>query len=341
MAKAEQRGFGELRTELAAGRLGEIYILQGEEDLLRQEAEELIVERALAGGQRDFNLDILHAGEADPADIVARASSFPMMADRRVVLVREADRLRSGDPLVPYFAAPQKHTCLILSAGKLDLRKRPFAGGARGASMFSFPPLPAEDVPDWIVARVRALGRTITPGGASLLAASSGGLLREVGNEIDKLLLYAGDRTAITEADVAGLAGFTREFSIHELQRAIGARDTRRAVTILDRMLEMGESGPGIVFMLTRFFSNLWRLQDLAKREPHMRQWDRTRHVGIWKDEGDPLAASVSAFSTAEIERAFPVLSTTDEQLKSTQIDPRALLAAMVVRLTARHSAAS
>jgi DNA polymerase-3 subunit delta len=322
-----------LRTELTKGKFRTAYLLYGEEDLLLEEALHAIIERALEGADRGFNLDVLRGTDADGRDIVARASSFPMMADRRVVVVREVDRLGGRDPelLAAYVEHPSPSTCLVLAGTKPDFRRKPFAAIRKEGGAFEFRPLHEDDAGAWIEARVVRAGRTIAPAAAKLLTSIVGTSLRDLQNEIDKLLIFAADRKELSETDVAAVAGVSREFSIFELQKALGNLQTGRAMMIMERMLESGERVPMIVASLTTFYASLWKLVDCRRRGVPRAEQAAVAQVNpvYFREYGDAIARMTGN----ECEQAILALSRTDELTKTTRREPGHLMTELVLRL--------
>ena len=322
-----------LRAELARGTLRTVYLLYGDEDLLIDEATDAITAAALAGGDSGFNLDVLRGTEADGRDIVARASSFPMMADRRVVVVREVDKLSGRDPelVASYVEHPSVSTCLVLTGTKPDFRKKPFSTVRKEGGAFEFRPLQDDALASWISARAAETGLRIAPGGAKLLAASVGTSLRDLKNEIEKLFVFAGNRKEITEDDVSAVAGFSREFSVFELQNALGRRQRGRAVTIMERMLEAGGKVPVIVATLTTYYMTLWKLSDLRRRGvPPREHAAATRVSPYYLREYEEALESTTA---ADCERAFVHLANADATSKTTGQDVRHLMLTLVLEL--------
>ena len=322
-----------LRAELARGTVRTAYVLYGDEDLLLDEALEAVVSAALAGADRGFNLDIMRGAEADGRDIVARASSFPMMAERRVVVVRDADKLAGRDPelVAAYVERPSPTTCLVLAGTKPDFRRKPFVTVRKDGGAFEFRPLQEDALLSWIAAQVARAGRRIVPGGCSLLAASVGTSLRDLRNEIDKLFVFAGDRKEITEDDVSAVAGVSREFSVFELQKAIGSRRTARAVAIMERMLDAGEKVPVIVASLATYFTTLWKLADLRRRGVPEREHAAAAHVSPYfiREYYEALESTTAA----DCERAIFSLAHADEVSKTTGQDVRHVMLTLVLRL--------
>jgi|WetSurMetagenome_2_1015567.scaffolds.fasta_scaffold81713_2 DNA polymerase III subunit delta len=329
----------DLRQALKQKTFSPVYLFHGEEDLLAEEATAMVIAAALSPEERGFNLDILYGAEADARDIASHASSFPMMAARRVVVVRELDRLPNKELLSGYLEHPSETTCLILQTVKADFRKKPYTVAKRNGMAIEFKPLYDSQIPAWITTQVTAQGRTIDQDAARMLATYVGQSLREIRNEIEKLLLYAGERKEIHLDDVQAVVGASREYNIFELQRAVGSRQVARAVTIIDRMLEAGEAPVWIVMMLTRFFSILWRVHEMRRRGVPAQ--DQAAEAGLAPFQMREFTEAAVHHDPADVERSFSALIDADEQLKSTATDPRLVMEVLVVLLTDRVPAAA
>lgn len=324
----------DLRDALREKKFSPVYLFHGEEDLLAEEATDMVIAAALTPEERGFNLDILYGADADARDVASHASSFPMMAARRVVVVRELDRMPNKELLSGYLESPSESTCLILQNGKTDMRRKPFVTARKHGTVMEFRPLYDNQVAGWISARVAGLGRTIGPEAVRMLSTSVGQSLREIRNEIDKLILFAGRRTEITPDDVSAIVGASREYNIFELQKAIGIRQTGRAVLIVERMLEAGESPVMIIVMLTRLYTILWKLHDMKRRGvPAQAQG---AEAGLAPFQMKEFAEAASRHDRTDVERAFSVLVDADEQIKSTSTDPRVVMEVLVVQLSER-----
>ena len=118
---------GNIKKEWTKGHFAPVYLFYGEEDFLIKKYEAEIKKKALEPGEDDFNLDIFYANEADGAKIINAASSYPIMATRRVVIARNIEQLSatSMQILAKYVQKPSETTCLVLTARKLDTKKKP------------------------------------------------------------------------------------------------------------------------------------------------------------------------------------------------------------------------
>lgn len=311
-----------------------LYLFSGEEDFLIDEALDLLVRHAVDESTRSFNLDILYGGDVDARDVVTRASSFPMMADRRVVIVREADKLTSSDSnreiLLRYVGNPSPTTILVLVLPKADLRLAVFKAFQQNGAVIEYGRLYEEKIPAWVSKRVKAMGRRITEEACQLMPMYVGTSLRDIQNEIEKLLIYVGDKRIIEADDVTAVAGMSKQFNVFELQKAIGQRNLSRSMNILDRMLDAGEHPVGIVTMLTRYFQKLWVLPSLRRQS--LARYELASQLSVNPFFLREYVAAAERFSAEEIERSFAALIEADETLKSSG-EPKLVMTMLIHRL--------
>lgn len=333
MAKSAGPTIDDLESSLAKKNFSPVYLLYGEESLLIEEATNAILNAAISVEERGFNLDIIYGGEADVRDVVSHALSFPMMAERRVVIVREADKMSQSDILASYIENPSPTTCLVLVCTKPDFRKKPFSSIKKKAFVLECKTLWENQVPSWIARRVKGDKREIQPDAASLLAAYVGTSLREITNELEKLYIYLGEKKSIGVDDVTAVVGVSKEFSVFELQWAIGAKDTSRATEILERMIDAGEAPIIMVAVLSKFFQTLYKLHDVRRRGASGQQSYIQAGIFSFMDRWNQAA---SKFSIRDIENAFLSLSDVDEKLKTSGGDPKLLMQRFIVVTTQR-----
>ncbi len=291
-----------------------------------------ILDAAVPVEHRSFNLDVLTATETDVRDIVAKASSFPMMTEHRVVVVKDVEKFNKDDLelLAKYIDHPMESTILILISQKIDMRKKPFAGFKGTGRAFEFKPLKEAALPEWITKRVNAKGRSIDSGATRLLASFAGTSLRDLDQELDKLILYAGERSTLTADDVSSVAGISKEYNIFELQHSIATRECRRAVDIVTHMVQDGYGAPYFVVMLTSFFATVRKIHDIRRRRNNLEHVaaELQRSSFSLRDQFDATAR----FSPYDAERALALLLAVDDKAKFGG-DDLALLQTMLIDL--------
>ncbi len=328
--------FDDLTVAFRHGNFKPLYFFYGDEGFLMDELQALLVEHALPPAERAFNLDLFHGPDANAQNVLAACMGYPVMAARRVVIVRQFEKLAENRAFKGYAEQPNPTAVvLLLCTGKPNLSAHPYRALREHAVAAEFKPLYDRQLPGWLNARAKTLGVTLDAGAAHLLAQSVGTDLRSAAAELDKLVVYAGARTTITDDDVLTAGGHSREFNVFELQKAIGEADRVRATAILERMLSQAASRRGeaimIVTMLSRFFFKLRKLA--GRRRP---PGDLARHLGVSPYFVKEYEAAFRRLGARTVQRAFPALLAADFELKGgAERDERLVLGLALGRILA------
>lgn len=329
--------YEQLETAFKHGNFKPLYFLYGSERFLMDELQRFLMENALAPHERDFNLDIVYGSDADVNQVIALCSSFPAMAQRRVVIVRDFDQLKDNKRFVTYAEQPNPTAIVALFCGKKpNLSMQPYRALKAKSEWAEFKPLYDNQVPGWINGRLKLRGVDAEPEAIQRMADFLGTDLRAIETEIEKLITYCGNTTSITGDDVVRASGQTREFNVFELQRAIGQGRHAAALQITDRLL-MQASNPRsealmIVSVLTSYFNKLWKLIFLQqKRLPDK---SLAARVGISPYFIKEYMLSLRRFDQYKIANAFASLLAADYELKGgANRDTRLILTLLVRRL--------
>ena len=274
----------DLVRDVRAGRVSPVYYLMGAEEYYINEISEFLTNTLLKPEERDFNLDIVYGADTNAAQIVELAQAYPMMADRRVVLVREAQSLSSLDALEHYLKHPASTTVLIFchKHGVLDKRKS-VAKSLQAAGVVFESKRPKENqVPPFIVRYLKRRGLEIEQQAVQMLLLHVGTDLCRLAGEMDKLVLAVakGERT-VTAQLVEKQTGVNREYNDFELQTALANHDIDRAA----RIVKFFQGNPRS-FALQRVLSNLFTFFSdvmIAFYSP-----DRSdRGVATWLEKAD------------------------------------------------------
>lgn len=303
--------------------LAPLYLFHGQEDFLIEQSVQQIVARSLDEAARGFNYDVVDGSKTDGPSVVALASAYPMMSERRVVVVREFEKLTKKESdreaLDRYCRNPLESTVLIMIALDVDLRRKPFSTLKSAAEIYECKPLYDDKVPAWIEAHIRSKGKSADPGAVMLFHEYVGNSLRSLDSEIAKVMLYVGDRPTLTEDDVLAAVGASRVFSVFDLQSAIGTRKARQCYNVVRVMLQGGQRPEVILGSLVRFFTQLWKLTD-----PEIARLDDARlasEIGTHPFYVRQYKQYRKTFTLDEIEKAFRILHELDITLKTKQRD--------------------
>ncbi|MCK5146790.1 DNA polymerase III subunit delta [bacterium] len=259
---------GELLRELENGKIAPVYLLYGEEpyyiDQIVKRIQKFVVDTATA----DFNFDYFYGEEADGDLVVQAASSFPMMADRRLVIVKHVQKLSTTGKksLLKYIESPMDTTCLILTAQKIDKRQKFYSNLIKMCSVMESKSLYDNQAREWLLKHLKARGLQISMQAVQLLVQKSGTSMWALRTEADKLMAAAGDNKQMSDGEVAELAGYSRSYTIWELTDCVGKKDLSGATDILNHMMAEGQSGIGLLMNLYRRFSLLLRIRSMMDK---------------------------------------------------------------------------
>ena len=327
--------YQELHQAMTGKRFLPVYLIYGQEDLLAEECVQAIVANAVDSSTKGFNLDVMYGSKDSVQDVIAHASSFPMMNDRRVVVVKEAEKLATTEAsqllFTSYLKKPLESTILILVAEKTNFSKKPFTDLKKYAELIECKPLYDNEIPSWIANRVSLRGKEISPEAGRLLQAYIGNSLRAIQSEIDKVLVFIGDKRQIEPEDIAEVVGESKGYTIFELQNAIGKRDIALSMQIVERMVEHGENPQLMIVMLTRFFTQLYKLTELKQRRAQEREI--IAELGIRPYFVKQYLSFVSNFGKEHIEQNFRALLEADTTMKTTSRDVHLVMDLLVYAL--------
>ncbi len=255
----------ELDKQLKTGNLLPVYFLFGEETFLSDRAVRRIMEQAIDPAMQDFNLNIYFGADCSGAEIIETAQTLPMFSNRRLVVVRQADKLPDDAQellLKSYLADPAPDTVLLFQAVKADFRRKFFSELKKNAGSIEFKKLYENRLAPFINAEAQRLGKRIDASATELLTFIVGNDLQELTSQIEKASLYVGVAAVITLEDIRQIASQSKNFNAFELARFMGEKDLAKALHTLQSVLDSGE--PVMVLgALSSHFRKLWRIREL------------------------------------------------------------------------------
>ena len=210
-----------------------VYLLMGDEPYYPELVCKAIMEHALQDWERDFNETVCYGADVNADTIITTARRFPMMAERQLVVLKEAQAMKTLEQLSLYCQNPLDSTVLvILMRGTADKRKALYKSVLKNGVIVESPQLRDYEIPKWTIAYYREQGLEIDPE-AALLGEHAGTDLGKIAVETGKLLknLPEGAKS-VSVADIEKNVGISREFSIFELTKALSFRNASHALKV-------------------------------------------------------------------------------------------------------------
>lgn len=241
-----------------------IYFLHGEEPYYIDLITDAILDNALEEHEKDFNQSIVYGKDSDVYAIIAEAKGYPMMAERRVVVVKEAQDLKGIEELESYFDKPSDQTVFVLNYKykKFDTRKKVIKAALKNGIVFQSAKIPEYKLLDWITMFAKETGYGINPKAAMLLIEFLGNDLSKISNELKKLEILVEKGTTINEIHIEENIGISKDYNAFELVNAVGLRDVSKANKIVDYFSHNPKATPLIV-VISNLFGHFQKLMTI------------------------------------------------------------------------------
>ena len=257
-------------TDIANGKIAPVYFLMGDESYYIDMISDYIESSVLTEDERSFNQTVFYGRDSNVDDIVSTCRRFPMMADRQVVLLKEAQDLKELDNFTSYIENPMTSTVLVIcyKNGKLDARKKISKVLAKKSVVLESKKLYDNMIPTWIKKEVARRQYQIDQKSVDILAEFLGTSLTKINNELNKLEIILPKGSAITPEIIEENIGFSKDFNNFEFRNAIAYKDKKKAYFIAQYFSENPKANPLIVTtsQTFQFFSVLLQYHALKDK---------------------------------------------------------------------------
>ena len=336
-----------LKAALESGAFAPAYLFLGDDDYLKEEKVRAVMTAATDPATRDFNLEVLRATDVDARAIGTALSALPMMAPRRVVVIRDAGALKKDarTVLTKYLEHPAPDTVLVLvvAAGT-----KPDEAWVTRTEAIDFRSLTEDELVKWVLQHTKQLGVTITPSAAVLLANATGNDLALLAGEIEKARNYSGS-APIDDVAVEATVGVRHGETLGDLLDRVADGDGLGAIALLERvLLQPKTTGVSVVMALTtQTLAIGWALAAKARGLAQHRL--ESEFYGLLKENtssvtGRPWSEAVKAWvrgtrhwDEAGAAAALRLLLAADRALKDTKVSSEEqMLTSLLLAMTAR-----
>ena len=263
MAEAKNVSFDSIMRDLKARKFAPVYYLMGDEAYYIDQIADYIAEHALQPEERDFNQTVLFGLDVTASQIADTARRYPMMSERQVLIVKEAQNIKQTEPLEKYFNAPMASTILVMchKNGSIDGKKKNYLKAIQAAGvLFESKKLKDRELPGFIERYLGAKEVKIDPKSTQMIADNIGADLSRLTSELEKVILaLPKENRVVTPQIVEDQIGVSKEFNGFELRDAIVNRNVYKANLIIKYFDENPKAGSIYSFlpMLFNFFQNL------------------------------------------------------------------------------------
>jgi DNA polymerase-3 subunit delta len=323
-----------LRTALKKGDIDPLYLLFGPEDYLRDRAAQAITDLVLHEAPlREFNESRYSLTNTDVRDAIATAEQMPMMTLRRVVRISDFYKLREEDEgaLMKYVARPAESSVVIFTASDLDKRRKLTKTLMNACVSVEFAHLSGDDLKKWAESRLRELDVSIDSRTLNHILALVGEDARRLSNELDKLATAALPTRNITMKLVDALVVHSRELNIFDLSDQLIARDGKRALQTLKRLLDDRTEPVVLIGTLAGTYHRLAIAKELMSQgAPEV---EVSRVVPMWGKKREDFLATARRSNADTLARSIKLIAEADLAIKTSRGTPRMQIELLVCEL--------
>lgn len=317
--------------DLEQGKLSPLYFLFGEEPYLLNQSAERFKYSVLTEGAVDFNYSVFYASEADVQVVRDAVETLPMMAARRLVILKESQELtdREWVELEPLIESAVDSTVFVIMASRVDKRKKQIRSLLDKAACVEFKKPYENQIPSWINYIAQTLGLQISPDAMHLLHKLVGHHLTEIEAELKKLGDFVGQRR-IEVGDVAQVVSRSKEENVFDFTKAIGENDRVKALEHLVHLLDQGQNEIGIVSLVARHIRILLTIRKGMEDGLHGAKLAHYAQVPPYFLES--YIEQARLWTARKLEQTLVILSETDKALKSSPTSSHIWLENLVLK---------
>jgi DNA polymerase-3 subunit delta len=253
-----------------------IYFFHGEEAYFIDAAIKVLEHDFLEEDEKAFNQTVVYGKDTSYQEILSLARQFPMMGDKQLIIVKEAQDLKFNEEenrvLESYVENPVPSTVLVFAHKhkKLDSRKKATKALDKAKALFLSESVRDNNLPKWIADECTQLKIKTAPNISHLLAEYLGNDLSRIANELNKLKIILKEGEILDGTIVENHIGISKEYNVFELQKALGTKNTDAAFRIAHFMGKNPKNNPFVMMLanLYSYFSNVIIYQTMAGQPP-------------------------------------------------------------------------
>lgn len=330
--------YRELRSQLDSSQVRSLYFLHGEETFIIDELVSLIRDKVLKDGLPDFNLNIFYAGDTKAESICDAVETLPMMAARRLVVVKQAEDFNASELelFMPLIENPVSTTALVFVASKVDMRKKFFKMFENKGVMVKVQRPYENQITPWIQYIAKKHQKTLTPQAVDVLKEWVGLSLMDINNELAKVSSYVGERKVIDVDDLTAVVSKVRVNTVFELVNCMGNGDCANSFMHLAHLLDHGQNEIGVLTMIIRHFRILMLCQEALKEG--LSQAQIASRVGVHGFFVREYIEQARRQDMKHLLQVYDVLLDTDRALKSNPLSSHLWLENLVLQACRKSS---
>lgn len=333
MAKSKAPAIQEIEKQLKQKKLLPVYYLFGEDSYSIETTYKIIEKYVEPFIASDFDKETYYGENQTFSNIAGLASTFPFGSEKKLITLKQAEKPRDKKEIVNYLKSPADFSVLVfLHDGTItNPETEPYKTLAKQGYLFEAKELKADALIQWLISYVEKKGKTISYDNAQLLTDISGDNRTTLESQLEKIILYIGDSKEITIESIRGLSTSLKQYTIFDLQNAIGKKNKANALKVAHNLLKNGSEPIQIIAMVNKYFTGLARLTELTASNTN--EYQIARVIGTHPYYLKDYYSARRLYSDKQLMDVFSALLKADLSVKTTSIDDYTLISILLAEI--------
>ncbi len=333
MAKSRAPSILEAIVEIKKRKFKPVYYFFGEDSYNLTFALHTLEEVFTPLLSSEFDKEIIYSEDRSISDILGLATSFPFGSEKKLIVVKEAEKIRDKKPLKDYTASPAEFTVLAFfhNGPITNLKSEPFKTLSEENFLFEAKELKGRNLIDWLISEAEEKGKNLTEENAQVLVDIAGENRNMLEDQLEKICVYLNKEKEITIESIQKVSSELKQFNIFDLQNAIGLKDKAKAMNVANNLLDNGAEPTFIISMLTRYFTGLAKITELKSKNTSVQE--AARIVGTHHFYYPGYVKARTLYSDANLVEVFRALLKADVSVKTTSSDNKTIITLLIAEI--------
>lgn len=333
MAKSKAPSILEAIPGIKKGNFKPVYYFFGEDSYNLSSTLQKLEESFEPFLSSDFDKETIYSENRSLSEILGLAASFPFGSEKKLMIVREAEKIKDKKALKDYALSPAEFTVLVFfhNGAITNLNSEPFKTLSANNFLFEAKELKGRNLIVWLINEAEEKGKTLSNENAQVLVDIVGENRSMLEDQLEKICIFLNQKKEITIETIQQVSSELKQFNIFDLQNAIGVKDKAKALSVANNLVDNGAEPTFIVTMLTRYFTGLAKITELRSKNTPDR--DAARVVGTHPFFYPGYVRARTLFSDQKLVEIFRSLLKADVSVKTTSMDNKTIITILVAEI--------
>ncbi len=312
-----------------------VYFFCGEDEFGIETTLKLFNDSIAPFIKSDFDKEVIHGDENDAVNVINIATAFPFTSEKKLVIVKEFEKLKDKKKIISYLNTPADFTILILiqNGSVPNLDTEPYKTLLQNKFIFESKELKGKNLIDWVKNFVEENGKQISYENAQMLVDISGENRNLIEAQLEKLFVNLGEKKEISIESIRLLSAALKEYTVFDLQNALGRKNKKESLKIAYNLLSNGVEPTQIIGMISRYFTQLTRVGELVKQ--NLTKEAGARIIGTHSFYYPDYIKARNLYKDEGLFRAAQALLKADLSIKTTSLEDKSLITLLIGEILA------